>query len=84
MLEELCYGHNRLGVIPFEYMAGVTLDSKFTGAMINQSTQIVLMDEWANDNLCSDDAKRILQSFCLFILLLFSLTVPLCSMLYFQ
>ena len=82
MLE--CYGYNHLGVISFECIAGVTLDSKFAGSVINQSTQIVLMDEWANGSLCSDDAKRVLQVCYLFMLLLFSVTSQLCSMLYFQ
>ena len=81
---ELFYGYNHLGVIPFEYIAVITLDGKLAGSMINQSTQIVLMDEWANDSLCCEDAKRILQSYYLFILLLFSVTIPPCSMLYFQ
>ena len=43
--KKLCYGYNHLGVIPFEYIAGVTRDGKFTGSMINQSTQIILMDK---------------------------------------
>ena len=50
--------------------------------MINQSTQIVLMDEWTNDSLCCEDAKRILQGYYLFILLLFSVTIPPCSALF--
>ena len=29
--------------------------------MINQATQVVFMDEWTNDSLCYEDAKRILQ-----------------------
>ena len=63
MLE--CYGYNHLGVISFECIAGVTLDRKFAGSVINQSTQIVLMDEWANGSLCSDDAKRVFASLLL-------------------
>ena len=51
--------------------------------MINQSTQSVLMDEWTNESLCREDTKRILQGYYLFILLLFSLTISPCSMLYF-
>ena len=50
--------------------------------MINQSTQIVLMDEWTNDSLCCEDAKRILQGYYLFILLLFSVTILPCSALF--
>ena len=80
----LCYGYNHLGVIPFGYIAGVTHDGKFTGSMINQSTGIALMDEWRNDILCCEDAKRILQGYYLFILPLFPVTIPPCSMPYFQ
>ena len=29
--------------------------------MINQAAQVVFMDEWTNDSLCCEDAKRILQ-----------------------
>ena len=49
------------GIIPSRHIAGVTRDGKFAGAMINQATQVVFMDEWTNDNLCCEDAKRILQ-----------------------
>ena len=80
--KKLCYCYNNLGVIPFEYIAGVTRGGKFAGSMINQSTQIVLMDEWTNDSLCCEDAKKILQGYYLFILLLFSVTIPPCSALY--
>ena len=82
--KKLCYYYNHLSVIPFEYIAGVTHAGKFAGSMINQSTQIVLMDEWTNDSLCCEDAKRILQGYYLFSLLLFSVITPPCSMFYFQ
>ena len=36
-------------------------DGKFSGALIKETTQIVLMDEWTPDCLNCDDAKRILQ-----------------------
>ena len=42
------------------------------------------MDEWTNDSLCCEDAKRILQGYYLFILLLFSVINPHCSKFYFQ
>ena len=61
--KKLCYGYNHLCVIPFEYIADVTHDGKFAGTMINQSTQIVWIDEWTNDSLCFEDAKRILQGY---------------------
>ena len=82
--KKLCYRYNHLGVIPFEYVAIVTRDGKFAGSMLNQSTQIVLMDEWTNDSLCCEDAKRTLRGYYLFILLFFSVTTPPCSMFYFQ
>ena len=61
--KKLCYRYNHLGVIPFEYVAIVTRDGKFAGSMLNQSTQIVSMDEWTNDSLCCEDAKRILRGY---------------------
>ena len=82
--KKLCYRYNHLGVIPFEYIAGVTRDGKFAGSMINQSTQIVLMDEWTNNSLRREDAKRILRGCYLFILLSFSVITQHCSMFYFQ
>ena len=56
--KKLFYRYNDLGVITFEYIAGVTHDSKFAGSMIYQSTQIILMDEWTNDSLRCEDAIR--------------------------
>ena len=47
-------------MIPCRHIAGVARDSKFAGAMINQATQVVFMDEWTDDSLCCGDAKRIL------------------------
>ena len=46
--------------MPSRDIAGVTRD-KFAGAMINQARQVVFMDEWTNDSLCCENAKRILQ-----------------------
>ena len=60
--KNLCYHYNHLGVIPFEYIAGVTRDGKFAGTMINQSTEIALMDEWT---------KRMQKEFCKVITYLF-------------
>ena len=42
------------------------------------------MDEWTNDSLFCEDVKRTLQGYYLFILLLFSVITPPCSMFYFQ
>ena len=49
-----------LGVIPFEYVPGVNRDGKFARSMINQSTQIILIDEGIKDSLWCEDAKRFL------------------------
>ena len=49
------------GIIPSRHIAGVAWDGKSAGAMINQATQVVFMDEWTNDSLCCEDAERILQ-----------------------
>ena len=48
------------GIIPSRDTAGVTSDDKFAGAMINQATKVVFMDECTNDSLCCEHAKRIL------------------------
>jgi len=57
-----------IGIIPARYIAGVMNDGKFSAGLINESTQIVMMDEWTPDCLGCDDAKRILQGRCTFIL----------------
>ena len=51
------------------YIAGVLNDGKFSGSMITNNTQIVIMDEWTSNSLSCEDAKRILQggSFCVSI-----------------
>jgi len=36
-------------------------DGKFSAGLLNDSTEIVLMDEWTPECLGCDDAKRILQ-----------------------
>lgn len=50
-----------LGIIPSRYIAGVVRDGRFAGHMINDKTQVLLMDEWTNDSLCCEDAKKVLQ-----------------------
>ena len=50
-----------LGIIPSKYIAGVMNDGKFSAHMINEQTQVVMMDEWTPDSLSCEDAKRILQ-----------------------
>ena len=48
-------------MITSRHIAGVTRDGKFAGALINEATQVVFMNEWTNDSLCCEDGKRILQ-----------------------
>uniref|UniRef100_A0A7M5X1I1 SF3 helicase domain-containing protein n=1 Tax=Clytia hemisphaerica TaxID=252671 RepID=A0A7M5X1I1_9CNID len=49
------------GIIPARYIAGVMNDGRFSAAMIESNTQIVMMDEWTPDSLSCEDAKRVLQ-----------------------
>ena len=48
-----------IGIMPSRHIAGVTRDGKFAGAMINQATQVIFMDEMTNDSLCCEVAKRL-------------------------
>jgi len=52
------------GIIPAKYIAGVMNDGRFSGHLITETTQIVMMDEWTPDSLSCEDAKRILQGKC--------------------
>ena len=49
--------------LPISHRLGILLVllGKFGRAMINQAIQVVFMDDWTNDSLCSEDSKRILQ-----------------------
>ena len=49
------------GIIPSQYIAGVMNDGKFSASLINDQTQIVIMDEWTPDSMSCEDAKRVLQ-----------------------
>ncbi|XP_066929136.1 uncharacterized protein [Clytia hemisphaerica] len=49
------------GIIPARYIAGVMNDGRFSAALIDDQTQIVMMDEWTPDSLSCEDAKRVLQ-----------------------
>ena len=42
-------------------MASVTKEKQFSAAMINDGTQIVLLDEWLENTLQADLAKTVLQ-----------------------
>ena len=50
-----------LGIIASPYIASVLNDGKFSAAMIETNTQIVIMDEWTSDSLTCEEAKRVLQ-----------------------
>ena len=47
--------------MPSHSIAGVTREGKFADHLIKSSTQLVFMDEWTEDSLSCEDAKRILQ-----------------------
>ncbi|XP_066925566.1 uncharacterized protein [Clytia hemisphaerica] len=49
------------GIIGTDHIAGVTQESQFAGHMINESTEIVFMDEWSSNSLSCEEAKRVLQ-----------------------
>jgi len=49
------------GIIPAKYIAGVMNDGRFSGHLITEHSQIIMMDEWTPDSLSCEDAKRILQ-----------------------
>ena len=67
-----------LGIIPIRYVAGVMNDGKFSASLINELTQIVIMDEWTPDSLSCEDAKRVLQGITniLFFFCSFSVYIP--------
>ena len=44
-------------------------DGKFAAALIKDTTQVVLMDEWTPECLGCDDAKRILEGKLMYIIL---------------
>ena len=59
------------GIIPIDYIAGVVREGRFAGHLINNMTQLVFMDEWTNDSLSCEDAKRVLQGMQQLIFLFF-------------
>ena len=50
-----------LAIIPLRFVASITQEKQFSASMLNDDTQIVLLDEWAEDTLQSDMAKVVLQ-----------------------
>ena len=50
-----------LGICPLRFVASITKEKQFSAAMINDDTQIVLLDEWSENTLQADLAKTVLQ-----------------------
>ena len=50
-----------LGIIPMTDVASVTQERQFATAMIEEHTQLVVLDEWSEYTLQSDMAKSVLQ-----------------------
>jgi hypothetical protein len=48
-------------IIPDDHIASVTNEGQFSGAMIKESTQLVMIDEWSRSRMQADMAKTILQ-----------------------
>ena len=50
-----------LAIIPLRFVASITRKKQFSASVLNDDTQIVLLDEWAEDTLQSDMSKVVLQ-----------------------
>ena len=50
-----------IGIIPTDCIAGITCEKQFAGHLINENTEVVIMDEWSIDSLNAEDAKKVLQ-----------------------
>ena len=50
-----------LGIIPMTDVASITQERQFAAAMIEEHTQLVVLDEWSEYTLQSDMAKSVLQ-----------------------
>ena len=50
-----------LGIIPMSQVASITQERQFAASMIEESTQLVILDEWSENTLQSDMAKSVLQ-----------------------
>jgi hypothetical protein len=48
-------------IIPPECIASVTNEGQFSAAMITETTQMVIIDEWSSNRMQSDLAKTVLQ-----------------------
>ena len=50
-----------LRVVPQHKVASITKESQFSASMINNETELVIIDEWSRDTLTSDSSKIVLQ-----------------------
>ena len=50
-----------LGICPLRFVVSITKEKQFSAAMINDDTQIVLLDEWSENTLQADLARTVLQ-----------------------
>ena len=50
-----------LGIIPMTDVASITQERQFAAGMIEEHTQLVVLDEWSEYTLQSDIAKSVLQ-----------------------
>ena len=48
-------------LIPISQVASITQECQFAASMIEESTQLVILDEWSENTLHSDMAKSVLQ-----------------------
>ena len=48
-------------VIPAQYIATITKERQFSAAMMNEFTQLVIIDEWSTSSMDSELAKTVLQ-----------------------
>ena len=48
-------------IIPPQYIASITNEGQFSAAMINNDTQLIIIDKWSASTMTCDLAKTILQ-----------------------
>ena len=50
-----------LGIVSPQNIASVMDEGRFAAHMIDNNTEVVFMDEWGDNSLSCDDAKKVLQ-----------------------
>lgn len=48
-------------IVPSERIASITNEKQFSASMINDSTELVFIDDWSSQTMQSDLAKTLLQ-----------------------